>query len=79
MMRPDDLKMTDRQSLNSCGLTMACDIPVGEVRVTDDELTLMQPTSIAFEVVVVMEPTVPVDAAAPEADVADVSSLLVPE
>jgi hypothetical protein len=34
-------------------VSTTCDIPFGEVRVADDELTLMQPTSIAFCVVVV--------------------------
>ena len=58
---------------------MACDIPVGEVRVTDDELTLMQPASIAFGVVVVTPGTDPEDAAAPDAEVADVSRPPAPE
>jgi hypothetical protein len=59
---------------------MACDIPVGEVRVTDEELTLMQPTSIAFGVVVVTPgSTDPEDASVPDFDVAGVSSPLAPE
>jgi hypothetical protein len=49
------------------------------VRVTEPELTLMHPTSVAFAVVLVTAGTVPEDAAAPDADVAAVSSPEVPE
>ena len=46
---------------------------------TELELTLMHPTSIAFAVVLVTAGTVPEDAAAPDADVAAVSSPEAPE
>jgi hypothetical protein len=52
---------------------------VGEASVTELELTLMHPTSIAFAVVVVTAGTVPEDAAAPDADVATPSSPEAPE
>jgi hypothetical protein len=75
--------MPSANSNRRAPVSMACDIPVGEVRVTDDELTLMQPTSIALSVVVVnggfSSPTDPEDAAGPESDVADVSRPLAPE
>ena len=71
--------MPSANSNRRAPVSMACDIPVGEVRVADDELTLMQPTSIALEVVVVTPGTSPEDAAAPNADVAGVSSPLAPE
>jgi hypothetical protein len=75
--------MPSANSNRRAPVSMACDIPVGEVRVTDDELTLMQPTSIAFGVVVVTPGTDPEDAAGPDggdvADVADVSRPLAPE
>jgi hypothetical protein len=71
--------MPSANSNRRAPVSMTCDIPVGEVRVTDDELTLMQPTSIAFGVVVVTPGTDPEDANVPDADVADVSRPLAPE
>jgi hypothetical protein len=71
--------MPSANSKRRLPVSTACDIPAGEVRVADVELTLMQPTSIAFGVVVVTSGTDPEDAAALEADFADVSRPLAPE
>jgi hypothetical protein len=71
--------MSSATSKRRAPVSTACDMPVGEVSVTDVELTLMQPTSIAFGVVVVTSGTDPEDAAAPDADFADVSRPLAPE
>ena len=71
--------MPSATSKRRAPVSTAWAIPVGVVRVTEPELTLIQPTSIAFAVVVVTAGTVPEDLAAPDADVAAVSSPEAPE
>ena len=76
---PAIARMPSATSKRRAPLSTAWAIPVGGVRVTELELTLMHPTSIAFAVVLVTAGTVPEDLAAPDADVAAVSSPKAPE
>jgi hypothetical protein len=78
-LAPEVAWMPSANSNFRAPVSTTCDIPFGELRVADDELTLMQPTSIAFCVVVVTSGTDPEDAAAPDADLAGVSRPLAPE
>lgn len=71
--------MPSATSKRRAPVSTAWDIPAGEVRVTELELTLMHPTSIAFAAVVATAGMVPDDAAAPEPDVAAVSGPEAPE
>jgi hypothetical protein len=71
--------MPSATSKRRAPVSTAWAIPAGEARVAELELTLMHPTSIAFAVVLVTAGTVPEDFAAPDADVAAVSSPEAPE